>query len=305
MGNDESTRHLTFSQRNGYEALPKAMRLEELSDDLKREIWNIVRRLLLEKRVQDGYDPFEEPRYRFNYSYDERFVERVIGKHSRVPEDGIPTSYESTEDYFRRIILNADSFNETLDFIEILVNDPDGASLVKDIQSTFDLQGAAYRLDTTTSPYRFFPCAIKEQGGAIQKSIEILHAHEMRGATVHLRDASGHINAQQYRGAIVDSIHAVESVARSVDPKANTTLGPALNSLERENLLKSKVLKGALQKLYNYTNSAQGLRHALLDEDLSDIGLDEALFMFGACASFAAYLASKQRRMKLGDKRDS
>ena len=42
---------LSFSQRHGYEDLPKAMRLEELSNDLRREIWNEVRRLLL---IQTG-----------------------------------------------------------------------------------------------------------------------------------------------------------------------------------------------------------------------------------------------------------
>ena len=43
--------HLTFTQRYGYEPLPEPMRLEELSSDLRREIWNVVRELILEKRV--------------------------------------------------------------------------------------------------------------------------------------------------------------------------------------------------------------------------------------------------------------
>ena len=34
--------HLTFLQRHGHEPLPEPMRLEELSDDLRREIWNLV-----------------------------------------------------------------------------------------------------------------------------------------------------------------------------------------------------------------------------------------------------------------------
>ena len=47
---------------------------------------------------------------------------------------------------------------------------------------------------------------------------------------------------------------------------------------------------------YGYTNDEQGIRHALLDRDAADVGLDEALFMFGACASFAAYLTQKHRQ---------
>ena len=37
---------LTFSQREGYAPLPKPMQLEELSADLRREIWNEIRKLL-------------------------------------------------------------------------------------------------------------------------------------------------------------------------------------------------------------------------------------------------------------------
>ena len=39
----------SFSRRYGYKPLPEPMRLEELSSDLRREIWNAVREVLLEK----------------------------------------------------------------------------------------------------------------------------------------------------------------------------------------------------------------------------------------------------------------
>ena len=45
-----------------------------------------------------------------------------------------------------------------------------------------------------------------------------------------------------------------------------------------------------------YTSDEQGIRHALIDQATADVGLDEAMFMFGACASFAAYLANKHRQ---------
>ena len=34
----------------------------------------------------------------------------------------------------------------------------------------------------------------------------------------------------------------------------------------------------------------------MTDQTAADAGLDEAMFMFGACASFAAYLANKHRQ---------
>ena len=44
--------------------------------------------------------------------------------------------------------------------------------------------------------------------------------------------------------------------------------------------------------------AAEGIRHARLNRDSSGVGLDEAVFMFGACAFFAAYLVSKNRQME-------
>ena len=117
----------------------------------------------------------------------------------------------------------------------------------------------------------------------------------MDGATAHLRQAAEHINARRYADSVADSIRAVESVARVIAPKASNTLGPALDSLEKAGLLKHAALKEAFKKLYGYTSGEQGIRHALLDKEVADVGLDEAVFMFGACASFAAYLVGKHQ----------
>ena len=77
-----------------------------------------------------------------------------------------------------------------------------------------------------------------------------------------------------------------------VDPEAAQTLGPALKSIERRGAL-HPALKKAFDTLYGYTNNEQGIRHALLDQTDTKVGLDEAVFMLGACASFASYLWRK------------
>ena len=113
---------------------------------------------------------------------------------------------------------------------------------------------------------------------------------------MHLRQAAEHINTEQYADAVADSISAVESVARQVAPEAKT-LGQALKVLEKMEVITNQQLKDGFEKLYAYTNSEKGIRHALMDDARSNVGVDEAVFMFGACASFAAYLASKHRQM--------
>ena len=91
--------------------------------------------------------------------------------------------------------------------------------------------------------------------------------------------------------------NAVESVARTIDPEAGKTLGPALKSLEKEGVLNHRALQDGFSKLYGYTSNENGIRHALLDEGAADVDLDEAVFMFGACASFAAYLVNRHKQL--------
>ena len=293
----QSDDHLTFSQRHGYEPLPEPMQLEKLSDDLRREIWNVTRGYLnaiMSGNIDDDY-------------YHEKvvqFLENILGRILQKPEDEIDTSYDEVLNQFKKLILQ-DSFNKVLDLIEIIVKkgweDWVDEELAKPISELFERQPAAYYLDMSGgSPYRFFPRSNEAQGKATRKAIKTIRDGGMEGAATHLRDAAAHINAQQFADSISDSIHAVESVARRIDPKSNT-LGAALKALEKKGLLTNGQLKTGFEKIYTYTNNEEGIRHAQVFKDSPDVDLDEAMFMFGACASFAAYLVNKHHKMQEED----
>jgi hypothetical protein len=86
-------------------------------------------------------------------------------------------------------------------------------------------------------------------------------------------------------------------VARLLEPSADT-LGPALSRLARADHI-HPALKDGMNKLYGYTNDQQGIRHALLDDGEAKVDEADALFMFGACASFVTYLIGKARQSGL------
>ena len=291
----QSDDHLTFSQRYGYEPLPGPMQLEELSDDLRREIWNAMRRYLKDVfiNIYTGASGYRDER-----GY--QLFENILGEMLREPEDEIDTSQDGILYQFKSLILQG-NFNVVLDLIEIMVNrgwyEKD---FVNCIDELFERDAAAYYLDMSDRPHKFFPRGNKAQGDATREAIKTIRNGGMKGAETHLRDAAAHINARQFGDSISDSIHAVESVARQIDPKSKT-LGPALNSLEKAGLIKHPALKEAFSKLYGYTSNEQGIRHALLNKNSPDVDLDEALFMFGACASFAAYLVNKHHKMQEED----
>lgn len=292
--NGNRPRNLTFSQRNGYEPLPKPMRLEELSEDLRRKIWNQIWRLFMSKSEvghggQGGY-------YHYFSLEVESSVERISGRLHNVSEDRIDTSHKKVMRDLRDTVEEG-SFNKVLDLVELISDENLDKDFPDSIAHTFETQAAPYRFDISLKPYQFFPCSTKSQGDATRDALETIRENGMKGAETHLRDAAKHINDRQYADSIADSIHAVEFVAHTVDPKSSKKFGNALDSLEKKGILKNKALKGALKKLYGYTNTEEGIRHSLRKQDTANVGLDEAMLMFGACASFAAYLTQKHEKI--------
>ncbi len=145
-----------------------------------------------------------------------------------------------------------------------------------------------YTIDAGPPP-TILPAVTSEEGSTVVDALRTLRQAGLDGSAAHLRAASACINAGDWPGSVRESIHAVESVARQLDPEAAQTLGPALDSLEKRGAL-HPVLKGAFCQLYGYTSKEQGIRHALLDRAHARVGRDEAVFMLGACAAFASYL---------------
>ena len=204
----------------------------------------------------------------------------------------------TSADFFRELI-GFEDYHSVLTCIEfVLRHECCSESLRKGLVDAFDEAPIAYFVGEKNGLLTIMPRFSRESGEATQRAIEMLRESGLEGATTHLRQAAGHVNAQQYGDSIVDSIHAVESVACVIAQKENASLGQALDSLEKANLLKHPALKDAFKKLYGYTSNEQGIRHALFDKDAPDVDLDEAVFMFGACASFAAYLVNKHRQMQ-------
>ena len=301
--------NLTFSQRYGYEPLPEPMRLGQISDDLRREIWNITRKFFDEIITWSDTGMYSKPCFKVDVR---QRIEVILGKLLKKPEDEIDTSPEAVLLQLKTIIIKH-KFNDILDFFEHFFNyitidissipDRKLSGYRKYISILLDEHAAAYRLDTSKQPFQFIPRSSKEEGEAVQQAIETIQEEGMDNASNYLRKAAGKINKRQFSEAVRDSIDAVESVARRIAPKSST-LGGALNSLAKNGLLSNNELKAGFEKLYAYTNSAAGIRHPTVLKDSSDVGLDEALFMFGACASFAAYLVSKHRQQTEGRESD-
>ena len=288
--------HYTFSQRNGYEPLPEAMKLGELSDDLRREVCNVLHRHI-EDFVEIASPPFTDVKFS---DTGDGLIRRTLGKFCGITDYSVNTSVQNVLREVEFILISG-PFHRVLSFLEILLHELSVSeerrihfSLAGAIQDLLTWHSAAYRLvEEEDGPCWFHPCESEEHANAIADAIESLHRGGFEGAKQHLRAAAGHIDGGRHGNAITDSIHAVESVARIIDPKASKTLTPALKSLRDNGLLTHDALRKAFEILYGYTSDEQGLRHAKIDTAEDPVGVDESVFMFGACASFAGHLARK------------
>ena len=299
-GNDNDFDKLTFSQREGKAPLPEPMRLEYIPRRFRQLVW-----LYMDSEIQRMSYP-ESATYRitdrdWERLRDNKNIGSIISSYrfevlGQFHDDIGGYDPQKSRTFFKEMI-EGGNYHQTLTLIEfVLRHEYCSEDLRKNLLDVFDEAPTAYCVEEIDRLPTIKPRASREAGEATQRAIQTIRDSSMEGAATHLRKATEQINARDYADSVRESINAVESVARTIDPKASKTLGPALDSLERVGLLKHPALTEAFKKLYGYANDEQGIRHPLLDRDSADVGLDEAVFMFGACASFAAYLVGKYRQ---------
>ena len=275
----------TFSQREGTAPLPEPMRLEHVSKDFRHLVWLAVDNAIKQEEVSRTYIAM--------YSIVLDYTVRVLHwSHDNIIH--IPSIHR---EHLREIILQQ-NYDRVLTLVEfILRHNLCPKQLQKDLKNAFKEVPLAYAVQIINGLPTIVPRFSEESGAATQQAIEAIEQSGPAGAKTHLHDAAEAINEKRYADAVRESIHVVESVARTIDPNAGKTLGPALTSLEKAGVLNHPSLRDGFKKLYGYTSDKQGIRHALLEEGAADVDLDDAVFMFGACASFAAYLVNRNEQL--------
>ena len=295
---DDEFNAYPFSRREGKSLLPEPMQLEYVPHKFRQLVW---RELESDIHEQSKRRSATTRNYRRHNSM-EHILFRYRFEILELPHDDAHFSHwdgkadpEADKSWVKNHIFGGD-YHEVLGLIEFIIRQPTCSKCLRTrLVSLFDNTAIAYVVDSVGGALTILPRFSSEAGVATQEAIQSLAQSEMEGASAHLRHAAMEIQEKQYAKSVVDSIHAVESVARKIDHRSSSTLGPALDSLQSAGLLKHAVLKDAFKKLYGYTSDEQGLRHALVRQSSPEVGLDEAVFMFGACACFAGYLANKYR----------
>ena len=276
---------LTFSQAHGYEDVPGPLKLEELPREARTHIWNVFY-----VHLDGSLERWHSGGPRISGLWEEILRQKHLFQ-DHLPVDEWSVEFGPIHQKLRNDIETM-PFNKVFDLIQFVFRHPEcPAGFVTTMQRTFEMCHLAYRIDEDDPP-TIVPAVTSEEGSTIIESLRTLRRAGLNSSATHLREASDCINQNDWAGSIRESIHAVESVARQIAPEKTDTLTQALNSIDKRNPLHSK-LKEGIQALYWYTSDEQGVRHALLDREEASVGLDEAVFMLGVCASFASYLWRK------------
>lgn len=302
--NNSDISKLTFAQREGRAPLPEPMRLKHIPKKFRQLAWLAIDTTIQKhtRIIQDNvlvaeiYVP--RKRYRKDSRLGHIFAEYLFNVredfHTAIPA---PNPYEDAR--LTKGIIQSGEYDEVLTFIEHILRDENcPTELYESLVKAFEETPIAYFIMRTGNQLTIAPRTSKRLSESVQKSLSTIRSIGMGGSVTHLHQAAEHIKKQQYPDSIVDSIHAVESIACVMDPNSNSTLGKALNSLSHHGILKHLPLVKILETLYGWTSNEPGLRHGLKDKGIADVGLDEAVLLFGACACFADYLASKHQQLQ-------
>lgn len=281
---------VTFEQAEGKEPLPSQLSLGELSKEARAALWAIV------------YDSFDKSSRHIDFAATV-FLSSPWGnllkrEHVRRLHLPIDEFTDEVKPHVKRIksLFFEGEYWDILGWIQWMLR-------AGRLSQNF-AQGIAVALEGSRTAYRLviagrtiIPRASEEEADAVALAFETVKEARLTGAAEHLREASDRLNDGDWDGSCRESIHAIESVARVIDPDSSKDLKLALKKLEEKEAL-HPALRAALNNLYGYTSDEKGIRHAKLN-DPSNVTQHEALFFLGTCASGVTYLVNRAREKGL------
>lgn len=267
------------------------MQLEDMDHELRVSLWNVLEIFVWSTAdyKSGGYGPIypiSETSNKELYRLSRLISVQLLNS----PLDKLGNDWEKVKDTLRECVYHGEWF-EVFDLIEFIAQ----RHRFRDSNTKF-IDNCNYVLEKEMSGYRFV-------GGQISPITETTEVAEIDEA---LDNAKGpvrtHLNRalellsdrdkRDYRNSVKESISAVESLVAIEVESDKGTLGQLLKLLEKKTGL-HPALKEAFSKLYGFTSSKDGIRHALLKADTVDF--HDAKFMLVTCSAFVNYVHGKEQ----------
>jgi hypothetical protein len=274
---------LRFSQRIGIKEKEPALLRNSISKELRNNLWN---------GLKIFYWDYLERTFSLG---DRRFAIMLWMDYFKLPLDHMPNIWENLYSYLIDYYFKCEWY-EVYDFIEFCAqyypkNYPEQTSeFVAYCNVILQEEGSAYRfIDGVLTPL-----TSEEEIAEVSKALE--DTDSITSVKTHLKTAQKRLSDKKepdYRNSMKESISAVEAICKLIVNSDKATLGEALKIIDSKIDI-HPALKSAFDKLFGYTSSADGIRHAQIKESALDI--EDAQFMLVSCSAFINYLIAKSSK---------
>jgi hypothetical protein len=276
-------RQLSFEQAEGVEPLPAQLKPKELSKRLRALLWLVI----YGSFETHSYYSSNAGRVTFLQPWEQIFFDMHVYRDHEMIDD-FENDFQELSAKTRNIIEKG-NYIAVFGWIEWVLRQHRLQELAEDIDRALVAGRAAYRvLDGDT----IVPIGSEAEAETIKRAFADVSKAEFHGARSHLRNAATELTGGRFPDSIRESIHAVESTVRAIEPQKD--FSKALAILEKK-LGIHGALKSGFASIYGYTSDENGIRHPLLDDPQAKVDATDALFMIGACAAFVSYLINKAR----------
>jgi|ERR1035438_1893721 hypothetical protein len=268
-----------FSERIGVTQPKTVMQLGSMDADLRNGLWNVCYDGLLKSCWKKYFRPNEN----FN------FPRSLWIDFFKLPIDALPHTGRQVLEFIRAFYFNKATWSDVYDFVEFLagLRQADRA-FTKNCNAVLERELSGYRF----SECQLVPITTTEELKALERAVDLSEPYQ--SVRLHVSTAIDLFSDRKnpdYRNSIKEAISAVEAMCRIITGDEKATLGQALKRLEDKGIPLHRALKNSFSNLYGYTNDADGIRHALLEE--STLDFEDAEFMLVSCSAFVNYLAAK------------
>ncbi len=280
---------MKFSQRIGKTDVRSAFQLEEMDKALRNRVWNVLAHRLFPFPSNASISARQFSTQQTN------MVRRIWDDFFKLTFEEIPNRGAEISLKLRSTVVD-DPWFRVYDFLEfvfyILADGIDKVTLESSLNLVLEKEMSGYRIVRGIVT----PITNQFELDGIESALKTIKKEPLSGVEEHLQTALRKLSDRKnpdFRNSIKESISAVEGTVQLLVGKPNASLGKALKMID-ESVGIHTTLRDGFRKIYGYTSSEDGIRHAMLANP--NIEFEDAKYMLVACSAFVNYLVAKAHK---------
>jgi hypothetical protein len=263
---------------------PKLVQDKGIDSELQTALWNVLSAFHATMSRDSGRHVPGHVRF-------QQSVRRIWTEFFKFTSDTVLDGSQVWPHARKWFLDNGRPWHELYSFIEFLAQEPEFAAFVSELNEGLQKENSGFRFQSG----HFVPITSPAELAAVEQALSPTET-ALSPVAIHLRQALALLADREkpdYRNSMKESICAVECLCKLIAGMPAATLGPALDKVAKDLSLHDAQRDG-FKKLYGYTSDADGIRHALKNDDEPE--QEDARYLLVACSAFVNYIIEKARK---------